>query len=352
MKIIVHIGTFKTGSTALQHHFSKNKQYLWERGYYYGDYFDTIKAHSNLAYGLLKEALVKYGIYNKYSLHPRFTNVAEKPKDVLERMFTNASGRGILISSEALYADSYRTLIGLNADQEVRKYDDLINEYIRCTLYQLLSQYSNDITVVCYLRRQDLWIESQYNQVRKTPWHTGNQPVDFADFVKADPIHLDYEKELLEWGKMFGNENIIIKGYEEPLLSYGLIRDFYESILQVNDFELTTDVERKETNAGLDSLIVEYLKKLDKYDKRLVDIFLGMGNETERYNRHDGFFDENERKDYLKNFETCNKNTARIFLGREKLFMEEYRDIKKTEEIGYEDFVRITRELLEAMLDE
>lgn len=351
MKIIIHIGTFKTGSTALQHHFAKNKDYLWERNYYYGDYFDAIKAHSNLAYGLLKEALVEYGLYDKFSSHPRFTNVAENPNDVLGRMFTNACGRSVLISSEALYADAYRTLIGLDAEQEIRKYDELINKYIRCTLYQLLSQYSNDITVVCYLRRQDLWVESQYNQVSKAPWHTGNKPVDFVDFVMANPIHLNYEKELLEWGELFGNGNIIIKGYEEPLLSYGLIRDFYESILQVSDFELTTDVERKETNAGLDPLVVEYIKKLDKYDKRIIDFFVGMENGTPQHNRHDGFFGEEERRKFLKEFEECNRNTARIFLEREKLFMEEYRDIKKIGEIGYEDFVRITRELLGAILD-
>ena len=71
-KIFLHIGTFKTGSTALQFHMHQNRKNLLRQGFYYGDYFDNYYLHSNLCYGLLKEALISYGIFEKYKDHPRF----------------------------------------------------------------------------------------------------------------------------------------------------------------------------------------------------------------------------------------------------------------------------------------
>ena len=349
MRIVLHIGTFKTGSTALQHHLAKNAMFLFERGYYYGDYFDITKAHSNIAYGLLKDALIKYGLYDEFRSHPRFVNAAENPIDVIERLLNKADGRDILISSEALYADSFRTLIGLNADKRLRAFDKRINTFIRERLFHILSAYTDDIKVLCYLRRQDLWIESQYKQVYKEPWYTGPEPTDFYSFIESDPVHLDYYKELKEWGEVFGNKNIDIKVYEKQLLTYGLLRDFYENILFIQDFEFTEDVDLSESNVGLNPLIVEYMRELGIVDRRVAKL-LSIDIRRNITTTQLGFFTSKERQQFLEQHQESNDSIAKVFLGKEKLFVDDYKEISKIRKLRHEEFVDYTKKLVYALL--
>lgn len=101
-KIYLHIGTFKTGSTAIQFHMHQNKDLLLENGFYYGDYFEHYYLHWNLCYGLLEEALKAHGMYERYKNHPRFLNVAQKPDEVIERIKQHAAEvPSVIISCEA-----------------------------------------------------------------------------------------------------------------------------------------------------------------------------------------------------------------------------------------------------------
>ena len=62
MKIILHIGNYKTGTSALQNFLYKNRQKLMEYGIYYGNTWEVVHNHAGLALGILKEALEEYGL--------------------------------------------------------------------------------------------------------------------------------------------------------------------------------------------------------------------------------------------------------------------------------------------------
>ena len=113
-KIYLHIGTFKTGSTAIQFHMHQNKDLLLENGFYYGDYFDHYYLHSNLCYGLLEEALKVHGMYERYKNHPRFLNVAQKPDEVIERIKQHtAEVPSVIISCEAFFCRCFSYIGGI-----------------------------------------------------------------------------------------------------------------------------------------------------------------------------------------------------------------------------------------------
>ncbi len=170
-KIYLHIGTFKTGSTAIQFHMHQNKDLLLENGFYYGDYFEHYYLHSNLCYGLLEEALKAHGMYERYKNHPRFLNVAQKPDEVIERIKQHAAEvPSVIISCEAFFADAFRTLVGLYTEVSYQEKKD-INAYMRRRLKELLYSISDQVVIVCYLRRQDLFVEAQYNQYCKNIWY-------------------------------------------------------------------------------------------------------------------------------------------------------------------------------------
>ena len=272
-KIFLHIGTFKTGSTALQFHMHQNRKNLLRQGFYYGDYFDNYYLHSNLCYGLLKEALISYGIFEKYKDHPRFLNVAEEPSSVINRIKENSLNcSNIIISCEAFFADAFRTLVGLRNELSKKVKKD-INRYMRERLKSLLFTISDDIVIVCYFRRQDLFIESQYNQYCKNTWYgdCNDKLPTFKEFVQYNPIELDYLSVLDEWRAIFDGANFVIKPYEEATFKHDLISDFYTEILMIDYVELKkfegTIRERK--NIRLDRDVLEYKIRLGINDVRL-----------------------------------------------------------------------------------
>lgn len=346
-KVILHIGTFKTGSTALQHHLSYNKEILWENNYYYGDYFEPIKAHSNLGYGLLKEALESNNLFSMYADHPRFVNVAENPKDIIERIDSNRKGKNIIISHEALFADAYRTLIGLDAtlDDKLMK---SINLYMRKRLKCLLTQSFDDIQIICYLRRQDLIIESQFNQVMKQPWYSGTKILDFKNFVEAKPINLHYYSQLEEWSEIFGKDTIVVKIYENELLSKGLIKDFYTDVLGISDIHKLKNIPEKDMNRGLNPEVVLY-KSMLKHTTRKIDEFLMLYKNENKINQKEGFFDNDERIDFVNQYTEENNMIAKKFLGRECLFLDKVESIPKVKPLSYEKFIEITQWLFDKM---
>ncbi len=349
-KIFLHIGTFKTGSTALQFHMHKNRSRLLKNGFYYGDYFDNYYVHSNLCYGLLKEALIAYGIYEKYKNHPRFLNVAENPNDIIERLKKNAIDiPNIIISSEAFFSDAFRTLIGLRTEMPQSQIRD-INNFIRRRLRELLLEITDDISVICYLRRQDLFIESQYNQYCKTPWYGDSRDSlpEFREFVNCSPIELNYFTVLEEWRTIFGN-CIIIKPYEKEAFRHDMLTDFYTEILKISDREVEKfeGIERNQTNLRLDRDVLEYKKRLGIADQEVAELIRRYSEQSDHAKEY-AYFTVEERKKFMDTFRYQNDMVAIKYLNRNEgeLFQNKNFDIPQYRGLKVEKVFEITRWLV------
>lgn len=318
-KIFLHIGTFKTGSTALQFHMHQNEARLLENGFYYGNYFNNYYVHSNLCYGLLREALINYGLFSKYENHPRFLNVAENPDIVIKRMKEKmAKDLNLIISSEAFFADAFRTMVGLKTQLQAQQKRE-INNYMRTRLKELLLDITDNITIVCYLRRQDLFIESQYNQYCKNQWYSdlGNGLPEFKEFVEYYPVELDYYTVLEEWKSIFDKAVFVIKPYEKESFNDNLITDFYTDILHIdiNEVKKFGGIHKAQTNPKLDRDVLEYIRRLDFNDEKVTGLLRKYSDQLDRVKEY-AYFSERERKEFLQGFMTQNAMVAKKFLNR------------------------------------
>lgn len=351
-RVILHIGTFKTGSTALQFHMHQNRKLLIKNGFYYGDYFDNYYLHSNLCYGLLREALTAHGVFEKYKSHPRFLNVAEEPNAVIGRMKENASNcRNIIISCEAFFADAFRTLVGLRTEI-MDKEKKSINRFMRERLRELLSEFSEEVLIVCYLRRQDLLIESQYNQYCKNIWYGDENYIlpTFMEFVALKPIELNYFSELEEWHEIFDNAVFIIRPYEKGETGYNSITDFYKNVLKIDDEEMKKFeyIEEMKMNLRLDRNVLEYKRHLGVYDRyisQLLKEYSGQLDVTRDY----AYFKEEERKKFMDQFVQSNRRVAKKYLGREYLFADTQDVFSEYQGLEEEKIFEITRWLIDKL---
>ena len=140
MKLILHFGIHRTGTTSIQNSLVANQDALVEQGFLYAKL--NGKPSHEVIPGLLKAR--------------RFA-----PQDWIqdiEKQITKATHTVILSSEDFSALKSFRFL------------------------EQIPSKYETFVTVC--LRRQDLWLESWYNQHVKWPWNRKFSGSSFDDFIR------------------------------------------------------------------------------------------------------------------------------------------------------------------------
>jgi hypothetical protein len=230
--LFLHIGSRKTGTTALQEFFAANRTIMKKQGILYPD--DGGTAHHRLAQSLLQDE------GNPWWFPKNIGDSAHEWKVLLRKLKASRN----LISSEFFFRCKRRHILK-------------IYDYTRAF----------DVKIVAYLRRQDEVIQSEYNQkVKGGP--RGVNKLTFDSFLspKVDNWLFHYDKVLDQWADIFGKGNIIVRPYEKNQFYHGnIFEDFFHFIL---DSEITPDftVIKDDPNPRLHRVALEY--------KRLVNILL------------------------------------------------------------------------------
>ena len=88
-----------------------------------------------------------------------------------------------------------------------------------------------DVQVLCYLRRQDLWLESWYNQHIRWPWVKELSVSSPGEFLarREEFYWIDYAQMLQRWRDTFGMESMTVKVFERAQLNGDLLSDFFTS---------------------------------------------------------------------------------------------------------------------------
>jgi hypothetical protein len=224
--IIWHIGMGKTGTTAIQDLLFHNRNTLRREGISYpvwagyqrrADYQGPVN-HNGIAQCLSFEPhrhLLKAFVDN---LH------AESASTLI------ISGETLFIYPErGAFARALSTKLGggvfdkhytpLPDERWVPKKRAFIEEVRR------LLPDAGEHRIVVFLRRQDLWLESLYNEDVKGGYVWCN----FDEFEKYYFNSLYYDKQLRIWEDVFGNENIVVRVYEKSQLPNGLVHEFLEA---------------------------------------------------------------------------------------------------------------------------
>ncbi len=217
MKVILHMGNYKTASSSIQGWMYRNRAELSACGVYYGCCDEPpVCAQSSFTYGLLREVLKGMGNYGEYERHPLFSYIQETPDLLWRRMLGEARERGcsrIVISHEGMFCEAFRTLGGLRRVPGMELWQEVNREFHR-RLWQLVSADTEACQAVVYLRGQDTYLESQYNQYCKMPWYEEEIRLpDFAEFYSLCPVMLDYREPMGVLQEIYGEGNVTVRSY-------------------------------------------------------------------------------------------------------------------------------------------
>jgi hypothetical protein len=210
MKLILHIGTPKTGTTAVQRFVRANRQALAAYGLHYATPPHGLE-HSNSIANALN------------------TGDSRSVKTFLAKQVKCARRRGaetILVSAENFYAMS--VLPSMQRRQTcpnaLARERGLVE-----TLRTLIPEEITTSQIVCYFRRPDRYAESLYNQHVKR----GIIDVTVDEFLSVVEPALLYDTCMRLWADVFGQSNCVVRLYDT--VRTDAVGDFVANVLGIQD---------------------------------------------------------------------------------------------------------------------
>lgn len=217
--IYLHIGTHKTGTTAIQKFSAINSDSLAEKGMYYPISMRPDVDVISFGHHLLPWLIRKHPVPDHY-----FGEYASNKLSLFEKLLEEINAQennNILISSEEF---------------------DGMNETQIGTLKDLFASF--EVQIIIYLRRKDEFVEAMYQTAI-----IGNYP-NYAsktinEFIESVNLPLNYFEFIGKWQKVFGIKNVKVHPYcKKVLLKNDIIIDFYshlgvnvESFIQTESYD-------------------------------------------------------------------------------------------------------------------
>lgn len=184
-RVIIHIGHLKTGSSSIQNFLWDNRLILKGKGVLYPE---------------------------KALAHERFIGIRHYHL-------------GINPISNSKYWTQTLAEIESSSKTAVLSYEGFIRlerDEIDFVKHQLSR---HKVKVICYLRRQDEFIQSHYAEMIKNQGVT----IPFTQFISRSPNYCNYMPMILLWINAFNLKNICVRNFtEQASAKEGIIRDFLE----------------------------------------------------------------------------------------------------------------------------
>lgn len=196
----------------------------------------------------------------------------------------------------------------------------LVNAQWPTALRALTDDLKLSPLVVCYLRRQDIWLESAWKQ-----WGAKHEAFPtIQDYLNVALPNLDLMAQLRPWLDTFGRSNMLVRRFEKREIGDDILPDF----LSVTGSGLQTPTTESgklpiQSNRGLrpDVLALLSLLKTDKlHDNSLLDLFeesLGEAFKKQDPFESYGLLSIAERQRILKYCETSNRTVSELFFNGE-----------------------------------
>lgn len=239
---------------------------------------------------------------------------------------------GNLYSHHALAWNYIRTPEGRNpvSLQEINKYlvtspdkDILLSSEALCkiddplVLSKDLKKFVNrPIKIIVYLRRQDYWSESIYNQMVKDKTRLTDK--FNSDYKDRGNWQLLIEK----WEKAFGKQNLIVKAYGKKEMPQGLIADF----LGIFSLKPQSFILPKNANESLDLDLLEIKRLANVIQWHLPPAKLEKINSVlrQRFPQKKYLLSLEERLKILELYSAGNQKVAENYLGKKQLFVDSF----------------------------
>lgn len=331
MKINLHIGTVKTGTTSIQTSLAANREMLGGQGILYPA---SLKLPNNTALATAFQAPEKMDDLRKkagVAGEVAVLQYRETLRKELENEISRAGCRRLLISSEHLSSR-------LDRPGEIE------------VLHTFLLAISNEIDIYIYLRPQDALYISLYSTAVRSG---GVLPFAFPD--AAEVRHdLLYDELLEKWAAVFGRERIHVRTYDEAVSARGdIVADFWEWLGL--PFEHRSEVA--DANRALDVKQLEFMRRFNRSVPRFIgdqpNPLVGDFVRLMEQMPSDGdalHIDDEQRQAFLAQFDERNRRVAEAYFGRPSLFFAQASEeaLGTGMMLGTDDSVRFAAELWKA----
>ena len=221
LRILLHIGLPKTGSTAIQDFFCSNRRSFLAAGLLYPESFLTGRSHCGLVQNAETES------------HWR----------TLEEEIAATAPRRVFLSCEDLILQDPDWIAAFG-----RKVGGFLPD--------------SEIFLLAYLRRQDLWLESWYNHAVKAPRIQFQG--DFEEFLAVRPearLITDYPELLRPWRQAFPGARLELRTYDKEEVRRDILGDALGA-LQVTPPENCAIASRR-FNTSLSVEVLEVVRRLN-----------------------------------------------------------------------------------------
>ena len=237
MSFIIHIGSHKTGTTAVQRFAAKHRKALRSRGLWYPSYADIGIADHYGHHDFAHAVADREGRLTIDDAH-RFVQYIRRKRRKREK---------VLISAEPMY-------------RHVIKGDPDLWEQRAAYVRRLGDVFGvEDVTVLAVFRRQDTFARSLYQEKVKARRYAAR----FRQFLTEQRYEFEYHRQVSLFAKVFGS--VMVETYED-LKKTNLINAFYANLgIDVSDFEPPTEINR-----SLPIELVEYKRLLNATECRRV----------------------------------------------------------------------------------
>lgn len=187
--LIIHIGHYKTGTTALQVFFEENPHFLAKHGFQYPEARMHSSKHSDYAFSILRAAGVEKLMHGYFE--------PTTPQEMWGELYRHIEDHDYpytLISSEEL--------MRLGQFPKARE-----------ILREIMSSRPDwlKVKVIVYLRDPAAHLQSWYNQLIKMNFQMSD--MDRALNGDIEDIHYDYQQAVGPWIDILGAENVLIRPY-------------------------------------------------------------------------------------------------------------------------------------------
>ena len=298
--LYLHVGMPKTGTTSLQQFLVKNQPALEEQGACYPDFSDIFARCPRAR--------------NARFICRRKSDKADKAR-ALERIKVLAqTHERVILSDEYLW--------------KRRVWDPTFWDEFKNDVGGI-----DDIRIVVYLRRQDLYLYSWWAQCVKI--QSACEQRSFADYVEETDIlespMLDYAGALDVAAAAIGRENVLVRVFDKPSLEAagGIVADFLSTVgLEENGGYESTG--KAYANPSLKDSVLETKRLLNRNRgfhtraaKRARDPYTNVLLSVQDDLMAEGLlgqrtgFSSELRGEILERFRESNERVAREYLGRE-----------------------------------
>ena len=301
-RVVIHIGMTKTGSTALQNFLLiNNKNLISEKMF-----FPLTGLHINMDLRPGRTAGHQSLLIN---------NLKNGNDDVIEELNNELSNQKeintILLSAENLFH---------SADEELIM--NIYNTYFGC-----------DVKIIVYLRRQDTWTESIYNEA--ISGGHARETRKFNRFLKnrIKEGYLNYYNILKKWRDAFGKDKIYLRVYEKSINNGGIINDYCKIIGINRNNNYAIPLPTLSNHTYLSKEKIEFLRNINKlpFEDLNIPYKLYMDKlvlyiQSKHLRQKPVWMRKKDRVKLLNKFDEMNNIISKEFYNSEKLFpsIEEY----------------------------